>query len=1009
MLNNKKYFSLILVLCMLVSLVESGLGVVHAEESDEYIYKSNEDGTHYVYTLVDGEMIIIQEAEECIYGEDGNCMNCGAGVPGEDSGTPEEEYYEYKTNGDGTHNVYLVKNGTTELVEEKKGCEYEKGFCMYCGYGTETGEHEHEYKYTDLGDGSHEAKCEGCGDYYVDRHIYGEDGNCMNCGAGVQGEDSGTPEEEYYKYETNGDGTHNVYLVKNGTTELVEEKKGCEYEKGFCMYCGYGTETGEHEHEYKYTDLGDGSHEAKCEGCGDYYVDGHVYGADGNCMNCGAGVPGEDSGTPEEEYYEYKTNGDGTHNVYLVKNGTTELVAEKKGCEYEKGFCMYCGYGTETGEHEHEYKYTDLGDGNHEAKCEGCGDYYVDIHTHMGDGMCVYCGASKEGETDDEHKHSYIYINMGNGMHETKCEGCDVSYTEAHIYDTNLICICCGTSKEEVPSTSVTYEYESNNDGTHKIYMVADGESELIMEKEKCIYVDGSCMYCKYLEESVEHSHSYMYIDNEDGTHVCICPVCGDEYTEEHKPEEDGICKWCGAESKEEDDDKEEHRHTYMYVDNGDETHQVICESCGDVYTEEHTRNESGTCMYCGAEEEGEDDESGKDEGGSDDGKDDENTEHQHNYIYTDNKNGTHEYTCSDCGYVYTEEHTLNEEGICIWCGGVEHSHDDIYSDNGDGTHLAECPGCGIAYTEKHVLNEESICIYCGAVEKKDEEPEEPPHTHSYTYIDNGDGNHVITCEECGESKIEAHTYNVNEICNLCKAEKQVEEVHTHVLEYIDNEDGTHTISCTDCNYVLAEKHAFNEKGICKVCDADQYGDIQDAEPEITEISNVQKGIKISWDVIEGAEGYYVYRKKGKEKWKKIKVTADTTWTDTKATSNGEKYQYKVCAYRGTAVSEESDEQTMYRLVRKNISTAKNRKGKKLRVKWQTNTKGNGYQIQYATSKNFKGTKKSVVKGSKKKEITLSGLKKGKTYYVRIRSYKKVGKTTYYSDWSVVKTVKINK
>ncbi|MCD7715739.1 MAG: hypothetical protein LUI39_04720 [Lachnospiraceae bacterium] len=49
------------------------------------------------------------------------------------------------------------------------------------------------------------------------------------------------------------------------------------------------------------------------------------------------------------------------------------------------------------------------------------------------------------------------------------------------------------------------------------------------------------------------------------------------------------------------------------------------------------------------------------------------------------------------------------------------------------------------------------------------------------------------------------------------------------------------------------------------------------------------------------------------------------------------------------------------------------------------------------------------VSGASKVSKTLSGLKKGKTYYVRIRTYKKVNGNTYYSAWSSKKTVKIKK
>ena len=66
-----------------------------------------------------------------------------------------------------------------------------------------------------------------------------------------------------------------------------------------------------------------------------------------------------------------------------------------------------------------------------------------------------------------------------------------------------------------------------------------------------------------------------------------------------------------------------------------------------------------------------------------------------------------------------------------------------------------------------------------------------------------------------------------------------------------------------------------------------------------------------------------------------------------------------------------------------------------------------GYQIMYATNKAFtKGKKTVTVKGYATTSKKIKKLKKKKTYYVKIRTYKKVGKITYYSAWSKVKTVK---
>ena len=75
---------------------------------------------------------------------------------------------------------------------------------------------------------------------------------------------------------------------------------------------------------------------------------------------------------------------------------------------------------------------------------------------------------------------------------------------------------------------------------------------------------------------------------------------------------------------------------------------------------------------------------------------------------------------------------------------------------------------------------------------------------------------------------------------------------------------------------------------------------------------------------------------------------------------------------------------------------------KKLTVSW-TKGKGGitGYEVQYATDSKF--TKAKTVKITKAATVkkTITKLKAKKTYYVRIRAYKKVSsKTNYYSAWS---------
>ena len=77
-------------------------------------------------------------------------------------------------------------------------------------------------------------------------------------------------------------------------------------------------------------------------------------------------------------------------------------------------------------------------------------------------------------------------------------------------------------------------------------------------------------------------------------------------------------------------------------------------------------------------------------------------------------------------------------------------------------------------------------------------------------------------------------------------------------------------------------------------------------------------------------------------------------------------------------------------------------------VKWSVNSKVGGYQIQYSVKSNFAKAKTVKVTGAKKSNVTIAKWAK-KKYYVRVRSFKKVGKTTYYSAWSTTKNVVIKK
>ena len=91
------------------------------------------------------------------------------------------------------------------------------------------------------------------------------------------------------------------------------------------------------------------------------------------------------------------------------------------------------------------------------------------------------------------------------------------------------------------------------------------------------------------------------------------------------------------------------------------------------------------------------------------------------------------------------------------------------------------------------------------------------------------------------------------------------------------------------------------------------------------------------------------------------------------------------------------------------ISSVKSSSKKAMTVKWKKQTsQTTGYQIQYSTTKDFSsGNKTITIKKNKTTSRTIKKLKSGKTYYVRVRTYKTKSGSKYYSEWSSTKSVKV--
>ncbi len=136
------------------------------------------------------------------------------------------------------------------------------------------------------------------------------------------------------------------------------------------------------------------------------------------------------------------------------------------------------------------------------------------------------------------------------------------------------------------------------------------------------------------------------------------------------------------------------------------------------------------------------------------------------------------------------------------------------------------------------------------------------------------------------------------------------------------------------------------------------------------------------------------------------KLTKNSSYTVTYATGRKNVGKYKVTIkgkgnYTGT--------KTLYFTINPPKTTVSKITAGKKSIKVYVGKKTaqvTGYQIQYATNKNFKSAKTKIITSYKTTSTTLTKLTSKKTYYVRVRTYKTVSGKKYYSGWSAYRYTK---
>ena len=167
--------------------------------------------------------------------------------------------------------------------------------------------------------------------------------------------------------------------------------------------------------------------------------------------------------------------------------------------------------------------------------------------------------------------------------------------------------------------------------------------------------------------------------------------------------------------------------------------------------------------------------------------------------------------------------------------------------------------------------------------------------------------------------------------------------------------------------------------------------------------------VQFSWSRVSRATHYRVYYKKESDKSYTYYKTTSGRSVKKANLSDGVKYIFKVVPcikMSGKYVMDNSYTlSNIYTLKKVSAPTVKKRDNGSVTVKWSDISNEGGFEVSRSTTKN--GTKVVKTISANKTSANLSA-SKGKTYYYKVRAYKKVNGKKVYAPWSNVKGYKVS-
>lgn len=361
------------------------------------------------------------------------------------------------------------------------------------------------------------------------------------------------------------------------------------------------------------------------------------------------------------------------------------------------------------------------------------------------------------------------------------------------------------------------------------------------------------------------------------------------------------------------------------------------------------------------------------------------------------------------------------------------------------------------ATCEKNGMTDGVICSVCEKVLTEQETIEKLSHTEKIldgiepTCTKDGVSSGIV-CSACGEvikaQKIlpkKEHTVSasviradfdsdgeITEICSVCKKDLgkktigRIESVKLSVEKYTYNAkakkpslvvktaDGKELKRYTDYNLIYDKGRKEIGTYNVKVTFIGNYSGsktlsftVRPSKTDKITAKQATDSIKLSWTAVEGATGYRVYLFNEKTgKYKTLGTTEKLSCTIKKLKAGAE-YKFAVKAYT------KDKTETLWSKYYTELQTATKPAAPTISVKagankaslsWKQITGATGYVV-YMSDKKDSGYEK--IGSTKKLSCTIKNLKKGKTYYFKVKAYSKVDGKNIYSSASKAVAVKV--